>query len=540
MEATSDESDHEEHHEATEDVTTDQKNSGDSNMKSCAKDSGVEEDATKDKRVEDVTKDTGIEERKNSGEKKFTKDFGIQNPHTIDSGIEIDVAKDTGIGVKNVRDPGTQKEITKDSGIDMNVAKDSGMIEITSKDSEEESPQSNKGDLEMLDSECVTDSGFELKGGTVEETEETMETDAEKKFSGDQNGKGSNYTTDVVIDETKCLSLKSESLSNPLQNPDFQTKEDKDFENGGKCDLSDKMNDGEQDLKSEEELNEGHFSNNISHEDSRNTINDEIISNVTVEKNENQLNESGNFEGKKRQETDLSSLASDMETAAEIDKNLESFDKESHSIRDNEGGTQQDEIALNNSCESCEKVDQSCELKKKDCGCLKNDNTKKKTSGTESAEDEEKIANSVINGIKELKMTDKENNILGETTKELDHKNVENNEQHPEMSPELKHRTEEKVASSEENFLPKVHTLRPAYCSLPEECSVQSCLSLFCSPEILEGKNRFACEECSKRKKRDDNKHENEDEASSTGGSSLKKFFYFLFFSILANSQLAL
>ena len=42
-------------------------------------------------------------------------------------------------------------------------------------------------------------------------------------------------------------------------------------------------------------------------------------------------------------------------------------------------------------------------------------------------------------------------------------------------------------------------TLQPFYHPSPGECSVMSCLSQFCAPELLDGNNKFACEECSKR-----------------------------------------
>ena len=42
-------------------------------------------------------------------------------------------------------------------------------------------------------------------------------------------------------------------------------------------------------------------------------------------------------------------------------------------------------------------------------------------------------------------------------------------------------------------------TLQPSYHPSPGECSVMSCLSQFCAPELLDGNNKFACEECSKR-----------------------------------------
>ena len=49
-------------------------------------------------------------------------------------------------------------------------------------------------------------------------------------------------------------------------------------------------------------------------------------------------------------------------------------------------------------------------------------------------------------------------------------------------------------------------TLQPSYHPSPGECSVMSCLSQFCAPELLDGNNKFACEECSKRAQRSQNK----------------------------------
>ena len=42
-------------------------------------------------------------------------------------------------------------------------------------------------------------------------------------------------------------------------------------------------------------------------------------------------------------------------------------------------------------------------------------------------------------------------------------------------------------------------TRQPTYHPSPGECSVMSCLSYFCASELLDGSNKFACEECSKR-----------------------------------------
>ena len=71
-------------------------------------------------------------------------------------------------------------------------------------------------------------------------------------------------------------------------------------------------------------------------------------------------------------------------------------------------------------------------------------------------------------------------------------------------------------------------TLQPAYHPSPGECSVMSCLSQFCASEMLDGNNKFACEECSKRAQRlnkgkgasaakDDNKDDDSGESSSEG-----------------------
>ena len=48
-------------------------------------------------------------------------------------------------------------------------------------------------------------------------------------------------------------------------------------------------------------------------------------------------------------------------------------------------------------------------------------------------------------------------------------------------------------------------TLQPSYHPSPGECSVMSCLSQFCAPELLDGNNKFACEECSKRAQKSKN-----------------------------------
>ena len=48
-------------------------------------------------------------------------------------------------------------------------------------------------------------------------------------------------------------------------------------------------------------------------------------------------------------------------------------------------------------------------------------------------------------------------------------------------------------------------TLQPSYHPSPGECSVMSCLSQFCAPELLDGNNKFACEKCSKRAQRSKN-----------------------------------
>ena len=48
----------------------------------------------------------------------------------------------------------------------------------------------------------------------------------------------------------------------------------------------------------------------------------------------------------------------------------------------------------------------------------------------------------------------------------------------------------------------KTLTLQPAYHPSPGECSVMSCLSQFCASELLDGSNKFACEECSRKVRR--------------------------------------
>lgn len=51
---------------------------------------------------------------------------------------------------------------------------------------------------------------------------------------------------------------------------------------------------------------------------------------------------------------------------------------------------------------------------------------------------------------------------------------------------------------------PKVFTIGSPYTTTPGECSVESCLEQFCSPEVLEGRNKFLCEECSKEQQDDE------------------------------------
>ena len=56
-------------------------------------------------------------------------------------------------------------------------------------------------------------------------------------------------------------------------------------------------------------------------------------------------------------------------------------------------------------------------------------------------------------------------------------------------------------------------TLGAFYYPTPGECSVTSCLSQFCLPEMLDGRNKFACEVCSERcNGRDPGKNESEGE----------------------------
>ncbi|KAK3603703.1 hypothetical protein CHS0354_023309 [Potamilus streckersoni] len=47
-----------------------------------------------------------------------------------------------------------------------------------------------------------------------------------------------------------------------------------------------------------------------------------------------------------------------------------------------------------------------------------------------------------------------------------------------------------------------VSTLAPRYQSTSSECSLESCLSLFTSPELLTGNNKFGCKNCTKLKKK--------------------------------------
>ena len=61
----------------------------------------------------------------------------------------------------------------------------------------------------------------------------------------------------------------------------------------------------------------------------------------------------------------------------------------------------------------------------------------------------------------------------------------------------------------------KTLTLQPAYHPSPGECSVMSCLSQFCASELLDGSNKFACEECSRRARRLDASNTTEKERDS-------------------------
>ena len=58
-------------------------------------------------------------------------------------------------------------------------------------------------------------------------------------------------------------------------------------------------------------------------------------------------------------------------------------------------------------------------------------------------------------------------------------------------------------------------TLQPAYHPSPGECSVMSCLSQFCASELLDGSNKFPCEECSRRTRRSDASNTTEKERNS-------------------------
>ena len=70
-------------------------------------------------------------------------------------------------------------------------------------------------------------------------------------------------------------------------------------------------------------------------------------------------------------------------------------------------------------------------------------------------------------------------------------------------------------------------TLQSVYHPSPGECSVMSCLSQFCASEMLDGNNKFACEECSKRvnegklgasaAKRDNKDNDDSGDSSSEG-----------------------
>ena len=81
----------------------------------------------------------------------------------------------------------------------------------------------------------------------------------------------------------------------------------------------------------------------------------------------------------------------------------------------------------------------------------------------------------------------------------------------------------------------RFRTLQPGYHPSPGECSVMSCLSQFCASEMLDGNNKFACEECSKRAQqvqmgktsktaKNDDKDDDSDDSSSEGQSRLVLF----------------
>lgn len=82
-------------------------------------------------------------------------------------------------------------------------------------------------------------------------------------------------------------------------------------------------------------------------------------------------------------------------------------------------------------------------------------------------------------------------------------------------------------------------TLQPSYHLSPGECSVMSCLSQFCASEMLDGNNKFACEECSKRAQRvneakgaraakDKNKNDDSGDSSSEGELRISVIGYLL------------
>ena len=80
------------------------------------------------------------------------------------------------------------------------------------------------------------------------------------------------------------------------------------------------------------------------------------------------------------------------------------------------------------------------------------------------------------------------------------------------------------MCDNENSSSPTGFTIGSPYTPSPGECSVQSCLSQFCSPEVLEGKNKFACEECSKRSHGGSDEQEDGQQGSSSGINSNLKY----------------
>jgi len=121
-------------------------------------------------------------------------------------------------------------------------------------------------------------------------------------------------------------------------------------------------------------------------------------------------------------------------------------------------------------------------------------------------------------GIEEVSKEGSEKGIMGisedvnmkkseEATQELEGEvedTVESNDSSMNTDQTESYDTGEDVAdieSEEENGDNDVDTVGPEYLCKPGECSIMSCLRQFTNKDVLEGNNKFRCEECTKRRK---------------------------------------